>query len=204
MFSGQKITQSITNAHISHIVLIRFLFIMFGAYIYGKRDGISFSWTTFRDFPLNIQKSLFMRSLYGFFAVLTAMVAIELTPVSIAVSIMMTQVFASSIAGYILLNETVSALEYVCMIGGFVGVLVLTNDGLLGAEDKKAELRDLLDRMNYPHYSLGVFMGVLFTVFSALNFYEMRRMGNEVHSSIKTFYYGFVCSMFTLIYIAFQ
>lgn len=90
------------------------------------------------------------------------------------------------------------------MIGGFVGVLVLTNDGLLGAEDKKAELRDLLDRMNYPHYSLGVFMGVLFTVFSALNFYEMRRMGNEVHSSIKTFYYGFVCSMFTLIYIAFQ
>lgn len=117
---------------------------------------------------------------------------------------MMTQVFASAIAGYILLNETVSALEYVCMIGGFVGVLVLTNDNLLGAEDKRAELRDLLDRMNYPHYSLGVFMGVMFTIFSAMNFYEMRRMGNDVHSSIKTFYYGFVCSIFTLVYIIVQ
>ena len=117
---------------------------------------------------------------------------------------MMTQVFASAIAGYILLNETVSALEYVCMVGGFVGVLVLTNDSLLGAEDKRAELRDLLDRMNYPHYSLGVFMGVMFTIFSALNFYEMRRMGNDVHSSIKTFYYGFVCSTFTLVYIIVQ
>lgn len=61
-------------------------------------------------------------------------------------SIMMTQVFASAIAGYILLNETVSVLEYVCMMGGFVGVIVLTNDNILGADDKRAELRSVMDR----------------------------------------------------------
>ena len=44
-------------------------------------------------------------------------------------------------------------------------------------------------------------MAVLYTVFSALNFYEMRKMGHGVHSSIKTFYFGALCSLGTFFYI---
>lgn len=44
-------------------------------------------------------------------------------------------------------------------------------------------------------------MAVLYTIFSALNFYEMRKMGHGVHSSIKTFYFGALCSLGTFLYI---
>jgi len=44
-------------------------------------------------------------------------------------------------------------------------------------------------------------MAVLYTTFSALNFYEMRKMGHGVHSSIKTFYFGALCSLGTFLYI---
>lgn len=44
----------------------------------------------------------------------------------------------------------------------------------------------------------------IYCIFSVFNFYEMRRMGKGVHSSIKTFYFGLLCTVFTLIYIAFD
>lgn len=115
---------------------------------------------------------------------------------------MMTQVFASALAGYVLGNESLSFFETLSMVGGFAGVLLLTNDSLFGSDDPQAELRNVLDRKRHPHYSLGIFMAVLYTAFSALNFYEMRRMGSGVHSSIKTFYFGAVCTGLTLMYLA--
>ena len=44
-------------------------------------------------------------------------------------------------------------------------------------------------------------MAILYTIFSALNYYEMRKMGHRVHSSIKTFYFGSLCSLGTFLYI---
>jgi len=46
-------------------------------------------------------------------------------------------------------------------------------------------------------------MAFLYTVFSALNFHKMREMGANVHSSIKTFYFGALHSLITLIWVAF-
>lgn len=202
MYAGQKVAHDLTSAQLSHIVLIRSVMVVLGAYVYGKRDGVDFSIQRFRDLPGHMQKSVFVRSLYGFAAVLCAMIAVHLTPVSVAVSIMMTQVFASALAGYALGNESLSAFETMSMVGGFAGVLLLTNDSLFGSDDPRAELRNILDRKQHPHFSLGIFMAVLYTVFSALNFYEMRRMGNGVHSSVKTFYFGVVCTGLTVVYLA--
>lgn len=108
--------------------LIRSAIIILGAYIYGKRDGVNFSISKVRSFPHRMQKSLFIRSFHGFGAILAAMIAIQLTPVSVAVSIMMTQVFASSLAGYCLAGEKISVKEGLAIFGGFCGVLILTND----------------------------------------------------------------------------
>ena len=146
MYSGQKIAQDVTAVRLSHVVLIRSTMMILGAYVYGKRDGVDFSLSRFRDFPSHIQKSLFLRSCYGFGAVLAAMIAIQLTPVSVAVSIMMTQVFASALAGYILSNESLSVPEAISMVGGFAGVLILTNDNIFGNPDARAEMRSVLDR----------------------------------------------------------
>jgi len=40
-----------------------------------------------------------------------------------------------------------------------------------------------------------------FSVISALNFMAMREMGHCVHSSVKTFYFGFLSTSFTVLYI---
>ena len=83
-------------------------------------------------------------------------------------------------------------------MGGFIGVLILTNDKFF---DQATKDRHTADRLKYPHYYVGVGMGVLYTLFSALNFFEMRRMGHGVHSSIKTYYFGALCSLGTIVYI---
>ena len=89
MYSGQKVAHKETNVAVKYIVLIRSAVIILGAYIYGKSDGVNFSWSTIRQFPYHVQKSLFLRSFYGFAAIAGAMIAIKLCPVSVAVSIMM-------------------------------------------------------------------------------------------------------------------
>lgn len=77
---------------------------------------------------------------------MAAMIAIKLCPVSIAVSIMMTQVFVSTIAGYFFNNEIISKSEIFSIFGGFLGVLILTNEHFFhdaGRERHKA------DKMKY-------------------------------------------------------
>ena len=63
-------------------------------------------------------------------AIVAAMIAIKLCPVSVAVSIMMTQVFGSTIAGYCLADERLTYPEIFSILGGFSGVLILTNETL--------------------------------------------------------------------------
>lgn len=77
---------------------------------------------------MELKKSLFWRSFYGYGAIVAAMIAIKLCPVSIAVSIMMSQVFMSSLAGYLFNSEIISRMEIMSICGGFIGVLILTNE----------------------------------------------------------------------------
>lgn len=44
-------------------------------------------------------------------------------------------------------------------------------------------------------YYRGVLFALGYTLFSTLNWFEMRRMGFGVHSSIKTYYFGLLCSI---------
>lgn len=130
---------------------------------------------------------------------MAAMVAIYHCPVSIAVSIMMSQVFVSTLAGYFFNKEIITRMEILSICGGFLGVLVLTNDSyFIDAETKE---RHRADQRKYHYYYVGVGMAFLYTVFSALNFYEMRQMGHGLHSSIKTYYFGAMCSLGTFLYI---
>ena len=99
---------------------------MLGAKFYAKLDGNKdTSWKSVSKLPYNLKKSLFLRSVYGFISIAGAMLSIKLCPTSIAISIMMTQVFVSSLIGYLLNDEYISKREIMSIIGGFLGVLVL-------------------------------------------------------------------------------
>jgi len=145
-----------------------------------------------------------MRSFYGYFSIVGAMVAIKLAPVTVAVSIMMMMVFGSAICGFCLAGEKLGCGEVVAMIGGFFGVLTLTNAHLIFPHEKgdDSDLRDAADNKKYPHEEMGICFAFLYCLFSVANLYEMRKMGKRVHTSIKTFYFGLLCSVFTLVYIA--
>lgn len=131
------------------------------------------------------------------------MIAITICPVSIAVSIMMTQVFVSTLTGFFLAGEKISVYEIISIIGGFFGVILLVNDQFFTSDHTKSDKRHKDDMDKYPYYYIGILMAILYTIFSALNFHKMREMGANVHSSIKTFYFGALHTILTLIWISF-
>lgn len=112
--------------------------------------------------------------------------------------------FGSAVAGFCLAGEKLTCPEVFSILGGFLGVLILTNDTLFAEKGDPELERSNKDLKEYPYYYFGIMSAFLYCLFSVFNFYEMRRMGKGVHSSIKTFYFGLLCSVFTLIYIAFD
>jgi len=54
MYSGQKIAQEKTGVDLSHIVMLRSLYIMLGAYLYGKWDGVDFSPSVYYNYNYDI------------------------------------------------------------------------------------------------------------------------------------------------------
>ena len=44
----------------------------------------------------------------------------------------------------------------------------------------------------------------MFSVFSAMNFLAMRELGNCVHSSVKTYYFGVLSTFFAVTFISFK
>jgi len=69
------------------------------------------------------------------------MIAIAICPVSIAVSIMMTQVFVSTLFGFFLAGEKISVYETISIVGGFFGVILLVNDQLFSSDTTKSDKR---------------------------------------------------------------
>lgn len=74
-------------------------------------------------------------------------------------------------AGYFFNNEKLTKCEIFAIFGGFIGVVILTNEHLF---QESAMKRHLADLKHYPYYCTGIFMALGYTTFSTLNFYEMR------------------------------
>ena len=65
------------------------------------------------------------------------------------------------------------------------------------------ELRDSKDSIDYPFYGWGVFFSFLYCLIAAMNALAMREIGNMVHTSVKTFYFGAFSSILTVIFFIF-
>ena len=205
MYTGSKFAQELTHVKLTYVVIIRSIFLMIGAYVYGKNDGVTFGIDTFMSFPPIVRSSLIKRSLYGFGSIVVTFMAIQLMPVSIAVSIMMSTSFVTALLAYIMMGEKLAVSEVLTIFGGFMGVVVLTNPKLFmhTTGNKAFEMQAMMDAELYPHYGVGIICACMFAVFSALNFLSMREIGNCVHSSIKTFYFGAISTGIMIVWLAF-
>ena len=63
-------------------------------------------------------------------------------PVSVSIAVTMMAVFVTALLGWIIADETMSKKEIGCMIGGFLGMILLTNPQLF----VKFENKDLMKR----------------------------------------------------------
>jgi len=122
-----KLAQENTEVHWKYIVFIRSVFLVVGGYICGKCCSVDFGYTALAGLPKRMKISLLKRGIYGYGAAVSTVISIELMPVSISISIMMSTVFLTPIVAFFIRNEKLSCLEMSVITGGVMGMIILTN-----------------------------------------------------------------------------
>ena len=91
------------------------------------------------------------------------------------------------------------------IIIGIFGCILITSPGLflVGVEQTELNERSLTEEGDYPFYYLGVILAVAFTVVNALKFLAMSELGNAVHSSVKTLWFGIFSTIIVLTFMIF-
>ena len=129
--------------------------------------------------------------------------AVYLMPVSIAVSIMMTTTFVTSIIAWLWVGEKLSMKEIIFITGGFMGVLMLVNPSWFRLDVHLTTQIEIKDEKEYPHEIFGFMSAIAFSIFSALKLITMRDIGNVIHSSVTTFYFGVFSSVISITFMLF-
>lgn len=112
-----------------YFLLVRSFFIMVGSFFYGKSDGLDFSMMgmpMFQKFTYHVQINIIWRSIYGFGSFSCTMISIHLLPVSVSISITMSSIFTTMVLGWVLANEVLSGQEIASIVGGTLGVCMLS------------------------------------------------------------------------------
>lgn len=146
-------------------------------------------WKLYSQLSNQSKINVWLRTLFAFGSFSALMASIFLMPVSISVSISMTVTFNTSIIAYFLEDEKLSMREISTILMGFTGVLMMVNPNWFDYSPF-IEKRDEHEDEKYPHYYIGAFCALLFTVFSALNFIVIRKMSTNMVTSMKTYLYG--------------
>lgn len=157
--------------------------------------------------PYAIRISLIKRTIFGYISIILTFISIQLMPVSNAVSIMMLLGLTTSLLAYFIMDEILSIPELCAIVGGFFGCLMITKSDIFISDTDSASLelmkRDSEDDVDYPFYAWGVFFALIYCFTAAITCLAMREMGNMVHSSVKTFYFGALSSIFTIVFFIF-
>jgi hypothetical protein len=83
---------------------------------------------------------------------------------------------------------------------GIIGCILLTNTDYFIDTRQSEQLKDK-DMQEFPYYYLGVFFAIAFTILNALKFLAIRELGNMVHSSVKTFWFGTFSTVLTALFL---
>jgi len=204
-YAAQKISVDLCLPQMVFFVLFRSVMITFCSYLSGKYASIDFSgfgMVTFYSLPRQTQGTILQRCFFGFTSYLMAMLCVSYLPLSISASILNAAVFMTCVCGYFLAGEHVSCHQLVAITGGFAGVVLLLNPQFfngLHMNELALKLRASHDREMYPHFYLGLVFGFLFAICSAMKFITIRAIGDNIHSSLKNYYFGLLSTLAALI-----
>ena len=133
------------------------------------------------------------------------MIAIFYLPLSDSQSLLSCAVFATMLLGYFILDENLSTREIVTICGGVAGILILINPQYFNFEktEAKISLGGTKSKESTKNYMIGLIFALLFSVFSSMKLISIRAIGENVHSSIKNFYFGVIGFFVMLVVNAF-
>lgn len=130
---------------------------------------------------------------------MTQILAVQLMPLSVAVSIMMMTVFTTSILAWVVLGDRLTLWEIFTIIMGTFGMFMFANPTVFSQNDAQM-VRAKADQKEYPYYTLGLVIAISVTIFMALEFLAMSNLKGHVHSSWKTFSLGLLCTVGAIVY----
>lgn len=140
------------------------------------------------------------RVFYGYLSYLMAMLCVNYLPLSIASPVLMSSVFVTMIMGYLVADEKLSVREIITIIFGFAGVVLLLNPQWFSFDDHALEVMAKKGKkVSNQDWILGMLFAAGFSLSSAMKYISIRAIGDNVHTSVKNYYFGLVGAIFTLI-----
>jgi len=127
------------------------------------------------------------RCIFGWGVGTLFLIAVMLMPVSVFVALSRVSVLMTPILAYLLLKEKVCYWEVIMIVGGFMGVLILTNPDWFTEDLKGSPLynRDQIEQKSYPYYNLGIAITVISAIVCSLDTIVLRKL-NDVSKTPVT------------------
>lgn len=130
---------------------------------------------------------------------LMAMLSVNYLPLSIATPALMSAVFVTLILGYYVADEQLSRQEIATIVFGFIGVLLVVNPFQMDKDVSSVDGNQSHSQKREKYeFFLGIIFTAGFTVCSAMKYISIRAIGDNVHTSVKNYYFGLTGSIFTL------
>lgn len=144
--------------------------------------------------------TLALRSFIGFVGFTSLTYAVPMIPLLVQNTIFNTAPFWASLIGFFALGEIITRFEISSMIVCFVGVLIISSQGLVDKRNKVEEEEHTFGESRMGSYIIGCCC-VLLTAFCYASVSVLTRKMQKIHFSVVLFYYGMLAAPGTLVLI---
>ena len=164
------------------------------SYFYGKSKGIDFNYfgyDLFMSIPGRTRLFVVSRTVLGYLTLILAQQSVSYLPLSISQPALMSAIFVTLVASYLIMGEKLSIREIICIIFGFIGVVLVVAIGKSsgGPSGSKSDTGNLL---------VGLAFAAGYMICTALKFISIRAIGDDVSACVKNYYLGVYGTLFTL------
>ena len=146
----------------------------FGSYTYCRIKQIEIL-----KVPKDVSGILLARVFLGFFVITTMFGSIFMLPFSLAMVLIFTNPISATAINFAFGGEKISIFGSVAIIFAMLGVVLMTNPGVFGFEDKTQTIM-----VDYPNYNLGIFFALLSSVCAGFVSLALRKIGPRINSHV--------------------
>lgn len=137
------------------------------------------------------------RVFFGYMSYLCSMFCVFFLPLYVATSALMSATFVTMLLGYFMSGEVLSCREITTIVFGLCGVIIVLNPGWFNSDPSFHHVEKV--HHSSADYLIGMCFAAGYCICSAFKFIMIRAIGDNVHTSVKNYYFGFIGGVFTII-----